>query len=86
MSCNEDVETFQLLHFESLFKKMHQFLAHHSKFKSDTNPANQSVICYKNDSNSKLVCYYQIYFLGSLGIAQRDMIISKQDICQCRLY
>ena len=51
MSCNEDVETFQLLHFESLFKKMHQFLAHHSKFKSDKC---QSIIFYKNNSESEI--------------------------------
>ena len=43
---------FCILNLCSRFKKMHQFLAHHSKFKSDTNPTYQSVICYKNDSST----------------------------------
>ena len=52
---------FCILNLCSRFKKMHQFLAHHSKFKSDTNPANQSVICYKNDSSTN-----NIHFLSTV--------------------
>ena len=52
---------FCILNLCSRFKKMHQFLAHHSKFKSDTNPANQSVIFYKNDSSTN-----NIHFLSTV--------------------